>query len=53
MTMLAVQSLPYAASVVTAGLSAASNARKPEPSSVSASPPMPTPPEPEPMAKAA
>jgi cellulose synthase/poly-beta-1,6-N-acetylglucosamine synthase-like glycosyltransferase/exo-beta-1,3-glucanase (GH17 family) len=52
MIMLTVQSLPYVASIVTAGLSAASNAKKPE-AVVVVLPPSPTPPEPEPLAKAA
>jgi exo-beta-1,3-glucanase (GH17 family)/cellulose synthase/poly-beta-1,6-N-acetylglucosamine synthase-like glycosyltransferase len=53
MTMISVQSLPYAASVITAAISARSNARKPSPSLVSAFPPAPTPPEPKPLPKAA
>jgi exo-beta-1,3-glucanase (GH17 family)/cellulose synthase/poly-beta-1,6-N-acetylglucosamine synthase-like glycosyltransferase len=51
MIMLSVQSLPYAASVVTAALSAASNARRPSALIVPVAPPAPTPPEP--LARAA
>jgi exo-beta-1,3-glucanase (GH17 family)/cellulose synthase/poly-beta-1,6-N-acetylglucosamine synthase-like glycosyltransferase len=53
MTMLAVQSLPYAASVVTAALSAMSNASRSIVVAMPVLPPMPSPPEPEPLAKAA
>jgi hypothetical protein len=53
MIMLSVQSLPYAASVLTAALSAASNARRPTAVIVPVVPPVPTPPEPEPLARAA
>jgi len=55
MTMLAVQSLPYAASVVTAGLSASANARRVKGATAPVVPPVPTPPEPEPapLARAA
>jgi len=53
MVMLSVQSLPYAASVITAALSAASNARRPTAVIVPVVPPAPTPPEPEPLARAA
>jgi cellulose synthase/poly-beta-1,6-N-acetylglucosamine synthase-like glycosyltransferase len=52
MIMLTVQSLPYVASIVTAGLSAVSNAKQAE-AVVVVLPPSPTPPEPEPLAKAA
>jgi exo-beta-1,3-glucanase (GH17 family)/cellulose synthase/poly-beta-1,6-N-acetylglucosamine synthase-like glycosyltransferase len=54
MVMLAVQSLPYAATVATAALSALSNAKR-ESAAVVALPPLPTGPAPEPssMAKAA
>lgn len=53
MIMLSVQSLPYAASVITAILSAASNARRPTAVVVPVVPPAPTSPEPEPLARAA
>jgi hypothetical protein len=53
MIMLSVQSLPYAASVITAVLSATSNARRPTAIVVPVVPPIPTPPEPEPLARAA
>ena len=52
MVMLTVQGLPYAASIVTAGLSAAANAHRPKAVVVPVHPPAPTPPEPEPLARA-
>ena len=53
MVMLAVQSLPYAATVATAALSAASNAKMARIVALTAVPPTPPAPEPEPLAKAA
>ncbi len=53
MIMLSVQSLPYAATVVTAALSAMSNARKEMAPAIAASPPISTAPRPSPLAKAA
>src|SRR5258708_1997392 len=53
MVMLTVQSLPYAASVATATLSALSNATRSKAIAMAGIPPIPTPPEPEPLARAA
>lgn len=53
MIMLSVQSLPYVATVITAALSAASNAVRTEPLPISAAPPAPNPPAPRPLARAA
>jgi hypothetical protein len=53
MVMLTVQSLPYAASVATATLSALSNATRSKAVAMAVIPPIPTPPEPEPLARAA
>jgi hypothetical protein len=56
MVMLSVQSLPYAATVATAALSAMSNAGREKLREIAVvPPPQPTPPEPEPepLAKAA
>ena len=53
MVMLSVQSLPYAASVATAALSAVANAQRPKAVVVPVHPPVPTPPEPQPLARAA